>query len=67
MLGRRPLRLLGALQTTGGRLDAFGGSWFALSPTGDTVAPRSQGGAVTAAATNDSGWPRCAPARLKER
>jgi hypothetical protein len=28
--------------TNGEGIDAFGGSWFAVSPAGDKVAPRSQ-------------------------
>jgi Secreted repeat of unknown function len=28
--------------TTGEGINAFGGSWFAVSPAGEKVAPRSQ-------------------------
>jgi hypothetical protein len=46
MLGRRSLPLLVSGKkpgdTTDERIKAFGGSWFAVSPAGAKVAPRSQ-------------------------
>ena len=34
--------LVGSGATNGGGINAFGGSWFAVSPAGDKVAPRAQ-------------------------